>query len=206
MIFNIPLQRLMLYCLLLCLVPLGIAFMYLLSEQRQLVQLENLLTSVQYSVSQHEVKQAQNKAVREHYLDADHFYIDKNLETLSFLEDEVDTLQKLTSNTGIGKIESLIKRLTFLTTTNRLQFIEGAVQTYPYFQETTETLAHPVEVNLDDIKKILSKTEGIKIGPYEPGAASPQLIITDFKIEKKQIREGSDVFVLHMKLIKREYP
>lgn len=206
MMMKIPPQRLMWYCLLFCFVPLTLVVMYGLSEGRRLARLENMLESTQHTLTQYERKHAQNMSVREYYRDADHFYIDKHLETIPLLEEEVGLLSKIVENNNIGQIDTVSKRLEKLTSSiNALQFVESAVHAYPYFQETTEMLAHPVEVDLEDIKNILSKTEGVEIGPYTSASGRPQLIITDFKIEKKLIRENNEVFILNMKLIKREY-
>ncbi len=64
---------------------------------------------------------------------------------------------------------------------------------------------HPVEVNVSDLKKILTLIEGRKIGEFETGPQKPQLMILDFKLEKKNIRENNEVFDLNMKLLKREF-
>ena len=63
------------------------------------------------------------------------------------------------------------------------------VQSNHFFQETAETLVHPVEVDVTDIRKILAKAEGIEIDPFIPGPNRPLLLITDFKIDKKMNSE-----------------
>lgn len=144
--------------------------------------------------------------VREHFRGADHFYIDKHLETLSFLESEAETLQKLVNNKYFAGDENVKKRLEFiLGPSNDLLFSEGNVQSYPFFQETISSLVHPVEVNLEDLKEILALVEGSQIGPYKPGPNRPQLIIIDFKLDRKEATEKNEVFLLNMKLLKREY-
>lgn len=94
----------------------------------------------------------------------------------------------------------------FLTSEgNSLVFSEGVVQTFPLFQETTETLVHPVEVNATDIQKILARIEGLKIHEFSSGPHRPQLLITDFKLDKKKVNDKSEVYLLNLKLIKREF-
>ena len=153
-----------------------------------------------------EQKQAQNIALRRHYRNADHFYIDKYLEAITFLEPEIENLKTIMKDKNFTNDKAIEKRLEFLNSpANHLSFVEGVVQAYPFFQETTETLAHPVEVNVDDIRKILSRVEGIKIGTFEPGPNPPQLVILEFKIDKKASNSDSDVYLLNMKLLKREF-
>lgn len=88
---------------------------------------------------------------------------------------------------------------------NALVFSEGVVQSFPLFQETSETLIHSVEVNPSDIQKILARIEGTKMGEYRPGPHRPQLVITEFKLDKKKVNDKNEVYLLNLKLIKREF-
>lgn len=102
--------------------------------------------------------------------------------------------------------ENIKKRLEFLQSGgNTLVFSEGVVQSNPFFQEVLETLVHPVEVDADDIREILAKIEGIPIRNYAPGPNRPQLIVLEFKIDKKQMSEKNEIYLLNMKLLKREF-
>ncbi len=113
-----------------------------------------------------EKKQAINMAMRNHYRDADHFYIDKYLETLTFLESEVESLQKIITDKNFPDDDGIKKRLETLTGPgNSMVFSEGVVQSSPIFQETTETLVHPIELNGSDLQKALAKIEGVEIVP-----------------------------------------
>jgi len=206
MFTNIPQQRLILYLMLAGLLPILFVLFEFYSQQNSLNDLGDAISHVQQMALLREKKQAVNMAVRQQFRDADHFYIDKNLETLNFLEPEVEGLQKIVNNKNFPEDDAIKKRLDFLIGTgNNMVFSEGIVQSYPLFQETTETLVHPVEVNISDLKKILAKIEGVDIGPYTPGPNRPQLIIIDFKLDKKSVSEKNEVYVLNLKLLKREY-
>lgn len=205
MFSNVPQKRLMLYIILLGMVPFLLLVVNLMSNLNGIASIENMMSNVRDTASTKEMKQAVNIAVRNNFRDADHFYIDKQIETLVFLEPEIEGLQKVISNKNFPDDENIKKRLEFLTTNNNMVFTEGVVQSNPTFQETTETLVHPVEVNVKDIKTILAKVEGIEMGKEEPGPNRPQLIILDFKLEKKHVTDKNDVFVLNLKLLKREF-
>lgn len=56
-----------------------------------------------------------------------------------------------------------------------------------------------------DIQKILAKIEGVETNGFTAGPYRPHFIISDFKIEKKQAHPDSEVFLLNLKLLKREY-
>lgn len=203
---QIPFQRVILYFMLLCLLPFLGVLVNFYSEKDKLDTLESQLEDVQFKAMTKLKRQSTNLKVRNHFKDADHFYIDKHVETLSFLEPEIDALQKIVSHKNFPDDESIKKRLDHLTGPgNALVFTEGVVQTLPYFQETTETQTHPVEVDVQDIRKILARIEGVNMEKYKPGPHRPQLIITDFKLDKKKLNERSEVYILNMKLIKREF-
>lgn len=206
MLNSIPQNRLLLYLLVAGLIPILLAGLYLLTQQGKLDDLENTLLYVQQIALEREKKQAINIAVRNHFRDADHFYIDKNLETLTFLDPEVESLKKVVSNPNFPEDENIKKRLETLSgPANGLVFTEGVVQSSPFFQEVVETMVHPVEVNISDLQEILTRVEGIPIGSYTPPPNRPQLIILDFKLDKKIVSEKNEVFLLNMKLLKREF-
>ena len=201
----IPPNRALLYTLLLGLVPLVMVASSLMSKQSRLQEVENMFDRVLSQAVAKERKQAQNQIVIKTYEEQDHFYIDKYLETLSFLEPEAEQLEKLIQG-SVPISEQLLKRYDkLISQENQMRFIEGQVQSSPNFQEVTETLAHPVEVNVADLHKILAKIEGVPIHGYAPDNGRPQLLITDFKLEKKKTHGGNEAFLLHLKLLKREY-
>lgn len=197
--------RLLVYFLLLGLIPFVFVFANFLSKHSRVELGIETLREMQLAAQLREKKQATNIAVCHHYGEADHFYIDKHLETLNFLENEIEGLQKIVSNKSYAEDETIKKRLEYLTTSNSLAFSEGVVQSCSLFQETTESLVHPVEISSMDVQKILAKVDGEDIGAHKPGPNRPQLIVLDFKLNKKNITEKNEVFVLNMKLLKREF-
>lgn len=203
---NIPFSRTILYAMLFLLLPIVFVGMKIFSNIHSVNQVGEKIEHVQLVALQQEKKQASNITVINHFKEADHFYIDKNLEVLTFLEPEIEALQKIVQHKNFTDDEMIKKRLELLTGNgNALRFSEGVVQTHPQFQETTETLIHPVEVNLHDIQKMLALIEGIQIGNYMPAPNRPQLVILDFKLEKKKALDKNEIFLLNMKLLKREF-
>jgi hypothetical protein len=205
MFSNIPQSRLLLYIMLLGLVPFFLLIFNFTSQLNQISTIQSMIANLQDKTYAREKKQAVNIAVRNNYRDADHFYIDKQMETLNFLESEIESLQKVISNKNYPDDENIKKRLDFLINSNNMMFTEGVVQSNPFFQETTETLVHPVEVNVKDLRAILAKIEGVSIGQEVSGPNRPQMIILDFKLEKKHMAEKNEVFTLNLKLLKREF-
>jgi hypothetical protein len=203
---NIPKNRLIAYLLILGAVPFVFAFMHFMGQRREVNGMQSLIDNIKERAYVLDKRQSRNIAVRDHFKDADPYYLDKQLETLRFLEPEIEGLQKLESNKNYAGDENVKQRLDFLTgNMNTLQFSVGNVQSYQWVQESTDTLLHPVEVNVSDLKKILSLVEGVDIPPYAPPADRPHLLVIDFRLDKKEISPSNEVFVLNFKLLKREY-
>ncbi len=134
---------------------------------------------------------------------ADHFYIDKHLETLSFLEPELKKMETLLLDSAPD--DHLKKRVQFLKEgSNRLLFSEEKIRQHQQFLEVEEYNQTPVEMNEEDLKKLLSLIEGVTIWPYGPKESRPQLILTDFQLTKKELPSHENVFVIDLKLLKRE--
>lgn len=203
---NIPLSRGLIYVLSLGLLPFCFLLFQFFGSDKEIDELRESLLDLQDQVFIKEKKQALNLAVMNHFKEADHFYVDKQLETIMLLEPELKVLQNISKDKNFADDERIKKRIEYLSTSaNTLNFTEGVVQKFPFFQETTETMIHPVEVNPSDIKKILARVEGIEIGDYKPSPNRPQLIITEFQIDKKRVPDQNEVYQLNMKLLKREY-
>lgn len=203
---NIPQSRLVLYLMIAGLLPLFFVLAAVLNKINALDQLQMNLDHIEQLALAREKKQSLNMILKNSYKQADHFYIDKQLEVLNFLEPEIEILTKLINNKFFAGDETVKTRLEFLNgPSNDLLFSEGNVQNYPFFQETIGTLSHPVEVNLEDLKQILALIEGIPIGNLPLPPNRPQLIILDFKLDKKEGTQGNEVFLLNMKVLKREF-
>jgi hypothetical protein len=133
----------------------------------------------------------------------DHHYLDKHIETLTFLLPEVKKLEAISVENPHD--EQIIKRLQFLKEGgNALVFSEEQIRNNDIFREIEEKQQHPIEINEEDLKKLLCLIEGITIWPYGPKEGRPQLIIKDFKLSKKEISPQEKVFIISMQLIKRE--
>jgi len=205
MFSNIPHQRLILYALIIGLLPILLVLLNIYSQQSDISSLKQNINYLQEMIITRETKQAANLAIKDQYKNADHFYIDKQIESIRLLKPEIESLKKIASQNNVVDNEAVKKRLEYLLNGNKIVFTEGVVQNTPFFQETIETLVHPIEVNQDNLQEILSKIEGIKIGSYDPGAERPQMIVIDLKLDKKRIEEKNEVFLLNLKLLKREF-
>jgi hypothetical protein len=152
---------------------------------------------------QSDATQKKQRSLLSSLAESDRYYIDKNLESLIFLESEIKKMEALVSDTTLDDVSE--KRLHFLKQgSNRLLFAEDKVRTQNKIREVTERQQHPVEMNEEDLKKLLCLIEGVTIWPYGPKEGIPQLIIQDFQLGKKRLDAEDHVFTIHMNIIKRE--
>lgn len=204
--FALSPRKWILYGSLLLLLPALFVVTSILSQRREVEELQQQILFLRQAVAVHDRKEAANNAIRSHFDNADHFYIDKHLESLALLERETEELQMIVLDKNFANDSRLNSRLQSLKgKENRIAFAEGVVQSHPLMQETVETLAHPVEIDIRDWKRILSRIEGVPLNgePIPPGR--PQMIITECKLDKKKISPQHEVFVLQLKLVKREF-
>lgn len=202
---KIPPSRLLAYLLGVCLLPPLFAICLFFTKLHEIERVENLLTLAQEAHLLKEKKTKENQQIIATYKDADHFYIDKYLEALTFLEKEVEQLTTLVEGDipVTGEIHRRYEKLT--SPDNQLHFVEGQVLATKEFQETLETLTRPIELSLEDLLQLLVRIEGVQIGTLTPPPKRPHLLITDCTLEKKQPKEGYDVFSMQLKVLKREY-
>lgn len=195
----IPLSRLTLYIAIAALLPLFFVGYFYSKEKNEWNAVADQIMAV-HSLSEKKArKQSLNNAIRKKYSDADCFYLDNQVESLAFLKKEREALENLIHNPSFTGNEAAEKRYAFLLgEVNRLKFTEGSVQSGEGLQETTEIQAHPIEVDTQDLKELLARLEGNRPG-------KPQLLITDFKLNKKMHSNGNQVFELNLKLLKREF-
>ena len=129
-------------------------------------------------------------------------YIDKHIEPLVFLLPEIKKLEAFCAENSDA--ETVQKRLHFLKEENRLRFVEEEIRSNELFREIEEKQQVTIELNEEDLKKLLCLIEGVTIWPYGPKEGRPQLIIRDFKLSKKALSSQEKVFVVALELIKRE--
>jgi len=200
---SISAKRLFFYLSVLLLFPIVLIIQHFSSAATEIENIEEMLSLLEGEILNKEKKQAENKAVRALYKDSDHFYIDKYLEPLPLLQKEISSIETLFEK-PVPLSEPLKKRYDHLTNQNAIRFVEGQVKSYPTFQETIETLSHPVEVDLDDLKTLLTLIEGSNLSSTVP-EGRPHLLITDLKLDKKEGLNNREHFQLSLKLLKREY-
>lgn len=167
--------------------------------------LENRIYALQRKSALLQLKKQEGEFFAKKLKSADHYYIDKHLENLTFLESDIRTLQVFIQNNP--EDERAKKRMQFLKEgANQLRFSEQNIKNLQGMQEVEEIQQYPVEMNEEDLKKVLSRIEDVTIASFCPGEKPPQLIIKNFELTRKKIKEQEQVYLINLQLIKRESP
>lgn len=138
------------------------------------------------------------------YADADRYYLDHVLEVATFLKPEVEALTLVYGHPAFETCDNVKKRLDFLTKgDNRLFFSEENRRSKNHIEELDLKQKHPIEINTQDLRNLLSLIEGVPVGEFDPPGMAPQFIMRRLLLRKKKLAER-ETFLLEMHLIKRE--
>jgi hypothetical protein len=195
---GIPIKRLLLYLGVLIMMPLFLALYSLASMAGTLRDAKWEMASMEQRLITQRHRGMRNSATRDKYRGTDPLYLNKRLEPLPLLEEETIALHDLIQHEPSLPNKEVLQRYEFLQSEeNRLSFAEGVVQGHGDLRETVERLSHPVEIHGGDLQMILQLIEGEENRPH--------LLVTDFRLDKKRVATGGEVFLLDIKLLKREY-
>jgi hypothetical protein len=195
---RIYIQEMSTWFLLLALIPVIYLIFTAYSKLQELDLLEERLEELHQKQKVLTHQRVLYTAFFEEIKNADHFYIDKHLETLLFLEPERRRLQVLPPD------DAARERMDFLQNANRLLFAEENIQQEELFQEMEERQQRNIDVDENDLKQILCLIEGVSIPPYRVQEGRPQLIIQSFDLIKKSIPHQGSLYSLNLHLLKRE--
>jgi len=129
-------------------------------------------------------------------------FIEKHLSTLVLLEPEMKKLHSLSLDTLDTQVK---KKLSWIEKGgNHLIFIQQKLRFFENLQESEEIQQEYVEMNEEDLKRVLSLIEGIPIGHYVPPLGRPPLLIKDFHLSRTKLYAQENAFLIKIDLIKRE--
>lgn len=198
-ISSLPLHSLLTFMIFLGFLPIVFMTLHFYQKGQEWNQVLEKIRKV-HELSEAKVrKQYLNTIVRNTYSETDQFYLENQLESLSLLKKEKERLEQLLQNPTFTGNEIAEKRYSFISSNaNRLSFMQGSPQSAENVHEVACILSHPVEIDTIDLKEILNRIEGNRKG-------KPQLIISDFRLNRKSHLNGNEVYELNLKLKKREF-
>jgi hypothetical protein len=126
--------------------------------------------------------------------------LQKYVERIELLKDEVDFLSKINSQVGYEPVQ---KRLKFLTSgENSIRFVLKNKRKSNVYAESEWILDHIVEVENKDVLQIVSLLEGVKLSNFNPNPLRPQFIIKNFSLQAKEGMQD-EVFYLNLEILQR---
>jgi len=194
-------KRISLFFALLC-APFALTSALLLFRFFQLHEAETMLDGAALQARSALEKRERKARFLERYGHSEPWFLNQHLETLPLLQAELKRLQQMVQHPACYKKANLLQRIAYLQgTQNRLGFAEESVHSSLRIKETQESLLHPVEIDGEDLNQLLSLIENRSIGGFQPHPASPQLLIREFQLSKKD----ASTYKLHLSLLKREF-
>lgn len=192
-----------LYALLL--LPFPFLFSYLSGKKESLNEIEKTIDLWEIRLEKIKGLQKGRSEFIAAFSEADPYYIDHEIESLKFLQREVEALSLVNSHPAFATYTLMKTRLSDLTSgKNSLIFNEHNRKAKHYIEEVELQQSRPIEVDKEDLQMVLSRIEGVSIGRNEILKQRPQLIIRNFHLRKKDLAER-ETYLIEMQLIKRAY-
>lgn len=138
------------------------------------------------------------------YSNSNPYFLDQQIESFPLLTNEQQKLQSLLHHPAFPESQAIKNRLAALNE-NRLAFTEEKIEVSSQMKEVEEKQRHPVQMDENDIKQILSLIEDVPIENYQPATGSPQILIKELRLKKQETELHTEVFEVEMDLIKREF-
>lgn len=184
--------------------PIFLATTYLIFKKIELKNLEESFSSTSVKGLDAIEKKQKKERFLKRYSITDPYFINK-IESLSFLQTEQEELKKLIRHPAVSNKKTFKERLSFLLSEeNRLAFAEENILSSSKIKETEEKQRHPVQMDDTDLQQLLSLIEDVPYSAH-PSSASPQLILRNFHLKKRETPLCKQVFEIEMDLLKREW-
>ncbi len=182
---------------------LGAAF-FLFLAQAKLEELEARFAKAARKEKISFERKAKRERFIQRYSQANPYFLDQQIESLPLLQREKERLEALLHHPAFPDSRDLKGRLQFIQE-NRLFFTEENIRTATHLKETDEKQRHPVQMDENDLQKVLSLIEDVPVGAHLPAPARPQLIVQEMRIRKTETPLHTEVFEVEMDLLKREF-
>ena len=135
---------------------------------------------------------------------ADENFLANYIESEVLLSEDIHLLKKISRIEEYATYKPIGERIAFLTgEKNKINFCQMAERKCDFYKEKLWHINSPVEMNCEDIKKILSRIEGVKIDKYLPNPLRPLMMITKFDVSLKPQDNHNKVFSVEMEILQR---
>ncbi len=129
-------------------------------------------------------------------------YLHHVVECMPVLQDEVCRIDEMARDPLFSHIQSVVSlRKKLASSTKSPRFTARPAATGTAFKDQPFLLAEPLEVNPEDVSRLLILIEGEGEKEQASAAARPLLFLSDFKIERK----AAGRWLLDMALVERDW-
>lgn len=184
--------------------PLVLACTALWVQNNELRELERNFQEAKKKEQFVLMQQAQRDRFLERYSHCNPYFINKHIESLPLLQREKTKLQTALNSPFLFQQNPLHKRWEQILE-NQISFAETDIRTMEKVKEVDEHLRQSVQVDEEDLKKLLCLIEDCPIGTHTPLLHCPQMIIKKLHIKKRLTSVETETFDLEMDLLKREF-
>lgn len=174
-------------------IPIFVSFSLIYLKEKKLEDKAYMIQLIGQKAKTNYLLRSSVKDFLQIHKNSDQEYIENTLETLSFLQDEVQSLKPLLNHPAFQNSISQ-DRYKQLSTQNRLCFTEDQPKANKTCKETSLRQKDPIEVDKKDLATILQLIE-------EEKEKKPQLIIHNFSLEKT----NNETVFLTLDLLKRTF-
>ncbi|MBX9744904.1 MAG: hypothetical protein K2X08_06825 [Chlamydiales bacterium] len=186
--------------------PLVLTSIYIVQKRLDLLSLQTQYEATLVKAYKSLNQRAEKERFISRYSETENYFLDHHIESLQLLQDEILWLQAYEHHPALAEKNLAKERLKRLSAgNNQISFLEEGIKKAQLYQETEEKMKKPVEVNETDLKKLLSLIENVEIGPYQPHPKSPQMIITNFSLKRRNSPFKQETFEVKLDLLKREF-
>ncbi|MBS0624657.1 MAG: hypothetical protein JSS32_01235 [Verrucomicrobia bacterium] len=185
--------------------PLLITGIFILQKRFEIASFENLYESTLIKAYKSLDFRSRKEQFLTRYSSPEPYFLNQTIETLPLLQNEIKFLKEHRKHPAVTDKDQIENRLAYLTGKNKISFVEESIRSNSLYKETDEIMKRAVEMNEEDVKKVLALIENVQIGPYEPSSKSPQLIISNLTLKRKKNASIQHTFDIKLDLLKREF-
>ncbi|MEX0961277.1 MAG: hypothetical protein WDZ28_00255 [Simkaniaceae bacterium] len=177
----------------------------LVSKRKDLDEMNQQFSMLKYRFEKTASDQRKKRQFIHRYQGHRAYFLEEVLEKMLFLTPEIRALEGIENHPSFQNWSEMRNRLNFLKSSqNQLRFSELKRIQDSSIEEVEASLMHSVELDSQDLKKLLSYIERIQIGDFSPLPDSPQLTFKRFNLERNKTFSSKEVYKLNFEIIKRE--
>jgi hypothetical protein len=198
---KIPPARVILYSILGCLTIVLCSLFWMVSTINRTKNAREELLLLGEKIQLKASEQETNRRIMAQYQGKDALFLHKKLESLPLLSSEIELLKTKVAISALPEDIVLEKRLQQLTSgDNSFSFVETSTDVGKHYKEVVEHQTRPVEVDTNDLFKILSLLEG----PQGEEESRPHCIISEARLDRKKTVVHEE-WTLSLNIVRREY-